>query len=135
MPFYASTWAAAAVDGWTTFTPTAVGSYAGEWRLVLDMRPDVTVTTGRCLVWTATALASIPTGVTLVASSADGALTTPVRNWFSTNFGITIPSGTTLRAAVRRLLTSDAAGRWPALQARAGSYRAMLGDVADEWIA
>lgn len=109
-----------------------------EWQLCCDFRADIAATGGYALVWTAGNLSTLPTGVWLLAATLDTALSATVRNRVASFLGVpTLPNGTTLRDAIRRLMTTDATGpstgRWKNLPNFDGTFSIVLGDTVDEW--
>lgn len=137
MTFYLSTWAGTGQHP-TPFVPTLVdGDDAISWRCI-DLRPDAGVAAGYCFVWTAFPVSPLPNGAWLVAANADDVLTNNVRNAIQSETGVDIPAGSTLRQAVRQMMTVDATGpangRWNPLLPSAGSFRLVLGDLDDEWL-
>lgn len=140
MPYYASTFTGVphpARPQQSIIAPTAIAGtgYTGAWQIVAEMRTDDTTPTGRCIIWTESNLPSTPSGVRLVATGPDGVLSAAVRTWASSNLGVTIPAGMTLRTAIRRLRTSDAAARgWLGqLQPQNGRYVVALGELIETW--
>ena len=141
------------VSEWATVTSTVAGESrsvfevrAGTqanaegrvWRLCADFRADIATTGGYGLVWTSGSLTTVPSGVWLIAAGLDSALSTTVRNRIASLLGVSsLPSGTTLRQAVRRLMTTDATGptngRWKALPNVGGTFSIILGDAVDSW--
>lgn len=136
VPYYISTWAGSGTRA-EPFVPVAAPT-SGAWSCI-DLRPDVTVVAGYALVWTETALSPVPTGAWLLAATPDSALSTQVRNRLSSFLRVTVASGTTLRQAVRLLMTTEATGpakgRWRAVVPTLGRLRVVLGDLDDSWTA
>lgn len=138
MPFYASQWQGVGTRA-DPFRPVATPAAGVDWR-VIDLRADPSIAGGYCLVWTATALSPVPTGVWLLADTPDSALSGSVRSRISSLLAVpALPNGTTFRQAVRRLMTTDATGqtngRWKPLANVSGTYRLTLGTLEDSWAA
>lgn len=147
MTFYVSQWGSyphPVHDGLTIWEPVAITNSgwdkANGWAAI-DLRPnpDTAPASGYALVWTAFALPAVPTGTWLLAATTDSTLSTQVRNRISTLLGVTIPSGSTFRQAVRQLMTAEATGsangRWRQVLPSAGQFQVALGDLQDLWAA
>jgi len=139
MTFYLSKWSGAGTYAGGPFEPTVVYNDAGTpWRCI-DLRPDASVQAGYCFVWTAFPVSPLPNGAWLVAAAADDALTANVRNAIRQETGVDLAAGSTLRQAVRQMMTVEATGpangRWNPLLPSGGQFRLVLGDLADEWLA
>ena len=137
MPFYASQYSGSGTDEDPFIPSAATAPNITAWQGI-DLRPDCTVQSGWSLVWTSVAPNPMPSGVVLIAAGPDSRLSNPTRNQINSQLGLSLPSGATLREAVRQIMTTEATGngngKWNRLMPDGtGQLRIFLGELQDTW--
>lgn len=139
MAFYVSQYTGDGATPETAFRPVAgdAADAAGQQWAGIDLRADATQRAGWCFVWTSGVLTPLPTGVILVAASADDVPHAAVRNAIKNELGVTVSNGTTFRQMLRDFMTSEArldGTRWaPLVPDASGQLRLFLGEHVDVW--
>jgi hypothetical protein len=136
MAFYASQYNGTGIES-DPFRPKAADATSQPWQAI-DLRTDATQQSGWSLVWTQETLAGPPAGVVLIANTPDSALSNPTVNQINSTLGTSLPQGSTLREAVKQIMTTEATGhgngKWNSIVAGAdGKLKIFLGELVEEW--